>query len=541
MASSQQRRRKSPIPGCCKLCYQDHDGVYTIHDSLKNACKTGHLACLEALLTAGADVNGRYLGYFYLDQILAFTISQKNYDCVEALIKAGAEITIAVLGETGKKGNERCVNLILEAGGNPQVMMYYAAKAGRCDIVELLIQSGADVNKDGYIVLAAASGSLKCVNRLLQAGADVNGTAEHKNMCRTTALIVAAETNSIEIVKLLIKIGADVNKQDDSGCTALFGAIKSRSSECAALLLKAGADVNIRDVVALITAASDGSVKCINLLLQAGADVNIRDRKGKTALVEYVYNGSGECTPESLLQAGADVNMVDDDGKTALFTGAGQGSVKYVNLLLKAGADVNIRDNEGETALFEGVYSSSTECTIELLKVGADVNTKDNTVETALFKIVENGSREWIDLFLKAGADVNVISNEGNTVLHRTMYNFTGVKKMLQEGVKVNVRNNNGLNALTHFLRQVEIEFYSYCVYFESIKRIVMLYFAAGESVDETRGEVPDYLKPSEDINLMNICREAIRTHLLQIDDVNLFLRGTEASSSKCHGIFSPV
>ena len=44
--------------------------------------------------------------------------------------------------------------------------------------------------------------------------------------------------------------------------------------------------------------------------------------------------------------------------------------------------------------------------------------------------------------------------------------------------------------------------------------------------MDENRViEVPDYLKPSVEIRLMNICREAIRKHLLQMSDVNLFSR----------------
>ena len=51
----------------------------------------------------------------------------------------------------------------------------------------------------------------------------------------------------------------------------------------------------------------------------------------------------------------------------------------------------------------------------------------------------------------------------------------------------------------------------------------MMLLFAAGENVDETKVEkVPYYLKQSKDISLINICRETIRKHLLQMSDVNL-------------------
>ena len=37
--------------------------------------------------------------------------------------------------------------------------------------------------------------------------------------------------------------------------------------------------------------------------------------------------------------------------------------------------------------------------------------------------------------------------------------------------------------------------------------------------------EVPDYLKPPEQMSLMNLCRESIRKHLLNISNVNLLVR----------------
>ena len=49
-------------------------------------------------------------------------------------------------------------------------------------------------------------------------------------------------------------------------------------------------------------------------------------------------------------------------------------------------------------------------------------------------------------------------------------------------------------------------------------REFVMLLFAAGETVDESKVKnVPDYLKQSEEISLMNICRVTIRKHLLQM------------------------
>ena len=56
----------------------------------------------------------------------------------------------------------------------------------------------------------------------------------------------------------------------------------------------------------------------------------------------------------------------------------------------------------------------------------------------------------------------------------------------------------------------------------------VTMFVAAGETIDETQVDVPEYLKPSEDeISLKNIGRAAIRSHLLQLSNVNLIYRVT--------------
>ena len=44
-----------------------------------------------------------------------------------------------------------------------------------------------------------------------------------------------------------------------------------------------------------------------------------------------------------------------------------------------------------------------------------------------------------------------------------------------------------------------------------------MLLYAAGETIDETKVQVPDFLKPP-DLNPKHLCRETIRKHLINID-----------------------
>ena len=173
-----------------------------------------------------------------------------------------------------------------------------------------------------------------------------------------------------------------------------------------------------------------------------------------------------------------------------------------------------------------------------LITAGAHLSceNEDYLFRTPLCEAVQAGSVQCIDLLLKAGADVN-----SDNILFQSKYaivpfdlrrspiliprTLIGIRKVLQEGIKVNVKDDNGCNALTHFLTQLDGERRE-IMFGNQIEKFVMLLFAAGESVDETKVKtVPDHLKQSTEISLKNICRETIRKHLLQMSDVNLFVR----------------
>ena len=58
-----------------------------------------------------------------------------------------------------------------------------------------------------------------------------------------------------------------------------------------------------------------------------------------------------------------------------------------------------------------------------------------------------------------------------------------------------------------------------------TVKATVTVTATATEKVDEPKlvNGKPEYLKPSAELCVKNICRETIRKHLLQMSDVNLF------------------
>lgn len=131
--------------------------------------------------------------------------------------------------------------------------------------------------------IAARSGNREIVEYLIELGADVNAAAGASFDGRT-ALQMAAEYGNMELVKLLIKKGADVNAEGSphgNGITALQGAAGAGYLAIVVFLLENGADANavtIRDghVIgtkpsALDFAANYGRLDVVHALIKAGA------------------------------------------------------------------------------------------------------------------------------------------------------------------------------------------------------------------------------------------------------------------------------
>jgi hypothetical protein len=170
------------------------------------------------------------------------------------------------------------------------------------DVVAALLALGVDPDALGGQVVSSAArkGRIEMLELLLDGGADPN----LKRTDRQSPVAAAVIHHQREAVDVLLARGADVRSAKRPGESPLLYAVDVGIAE---RLLDAGADVDARDArggTALMGAVMIGDGTMVDLLLERGADPDATDDVGRTALLYATVLRFAEIQ-ERLLEAGA--------------------------------------------------------------------------------------------------------------------------------------------------------------------------------------------------------------------------------------------
>ena len=302
--------------------------------------------------------------------------------------------------------------------------LHYAAAANLPEVVEALLDAGADVAAGASWPEEREGPRYEAIGHFLEAlgfKLDFWGIG-------LTPLHVAAWGNARGAALKLIAGGADIHAKDDNGTTPLQGAAGANARETLVELIKGGADIHAKDNdgnTPLHYAAYKNARETLVELIKGGADIHAKDNDGNTPLHYAAYKNAGETLVE-LIKGGADIHAKDNNGNTPLHDAARNNAAETLAELIKGGADIHAKDNNGNTPLHDAAWGNAAETLVELIKGGVDIHAKDNNGNTPLHDAAWGNAAETLVELIKGGADIHAKNDSGGTPLHEAAWGKAG-------------------------------------------------------------------------------------------------------------------
>jgi len=405
---------------------------------IHTACALGRQADAERLLKANPQIANERDKRLQRSPLF-WAVQRGDTDLVKLLIDSGADVNARALryGEAGNVVTGPEVWNRDEKKNTGETPLHLAAKGENTQIVQLLLEKGAEVNaqdEDGTTPLdkAVYAGRTLNVKLLLERNADVNGSERRGSP-------LSSSYDRPEIMKLLLSKNPSQKALDDALSSAA-----SRNKEAADLLLEEGAEADIyaastlglcdrvRELLKseptlantpqghyprarpLKLAAANGHLSTVALLIDNGAELHPKD--STPALTAAAASGHIEVV-RLLLQRGAEVNRKDSMGITPLHSASRAGELGVVRFLLESGAHLGATDVYRDSAVHKAAQAGQTELVDFLIDAGISANATNNFAETPLHKAVLSGHTEAARLLLQKGADVNARNRRGQTAL----------------------------------------------------------------------------------------------------------------------------
>ena len=192
------------------------------------------------------------------------------------LLEAGGEVDHCWVesidrGRPGWRGSALCVasemnavdvaRLLVQAGANVEILcngrrpLGMAAGAGSLEMVEFLLEQGANPNAEGTrgtpLQCASERKKIACARRLVEAGADVyesslESWSPFAMICAgiRTEYCVGLVADAIAVAELMITRGGNPNVSQGFGTPTIFAAIASRAPSVVECLVRAGVDLS---------------------------------------------------------------------------------------------------------------------------------------------------------------------------------------------------------------------------------------------------------------------------------------------------------
>jgi ankyrin repeat protein len=457
---------------------------------LTKAVKANDVQAVRALVKSGANVNAKsgdgatpllWAANNGSVEIARLLIANK------AAVDAANDFGITPLLQASRVGDSAMVDLLLRAGANPskahpegETPLLAAARSGSVPTVRLLLARGVDVNhaetfqQTTALMWAAAEGHIDVVDLLIEAGADPNRqghvttlTERHNADHPTggfTALMFAARAGNETLVRRLLTRGANINLKNGDGASAAMVAMYNDRFDVAKTLIELGSDVN------------DGSLYVAVEMRDATTDQFAFD--GSRRRPDYPNQTTALDLMRMLLERGADPNQrfqgqfhsthmpnTDRFDNTPFFRAAVAADVEALKVMVKHGAkldqmppmekeperkpgDITVggrrpNPNAGRTPAMVAMTGGRGPA-----MTGGPAYIRDGAAPYR-----EPGSRKPEDalaVLLESGASPNAKGPDGTTLLHQAsrLGNLEMIRALAKAKVDFTQKNDDGFTAL---------------------------------------------------------------------------------------------
>ena len=396
--------------------------------AIGHPCFEHRMSVVHLLIHSGA----------YLEQIdhegaTAVSVATADPGLLRTLLDAGAQVetsdaeTYLPLVEAALYQRHASIALLLERGANVNAFelrrsataLMMAAHRGLVDTVDLLLEHGADSNRQDQ----AGNTALSTALRLSESCPEIFGQ-ETSNYLPSTAAVAKRLILAGAFVNRRERFRSPANLADDDANARKTSLITETCGDCSKMScvgrLGRGGGCWPMDPEPLYGAARRGDTDLVQTLLDAGADIDVWSETLEGYTVTEIMGAAmsrSEETVEVLLRAGAHVNaqILPGYGTTALMQ-AVSGSVALVKLLLEAGANPNALGSGRNTALRIACELERDDVVQALLAAGANVDESRNDGTTPLMAATRLGDLKMVVLLLRAGADPRLADERGRTV-----------------------------------------------------------------------------------------------------------------------------
>ena len=306
------------------------------------------------------------------------------------------------------RNNKSLINVV---DAKKNTLLHNAAFYGKKDIIEYLIQKGADINAVNIqlntpLHQSIINGKDKVSKLLIQKGSDLS----KKNIVKKTPLHLSVRYNRDAIVRFLISKGADINCIDGHNRTPLsLAARETGNVKIAKILIKNGADINVMDTnkqTPLVFATWKGFTGIINILLDKGAGYSKFRNGAYHLLADAARAGSVRLFNYVVKKEGDNIFYISKWNEYFMNCAINGGSLKIIKMLKNRKIPINIKpDIYGNTVLHYASERNKFSIIKFLKENGVDINKRNNLGESAYNIADKKGHKNMQKMILSFGGN----------------------------------------------------------------------------------------------------------------------------------------